>query len=47
MEARIEQLNMNKESIEGDIGAEILTPQAYLNNVKKYLKWEQTNLKKA
>ena len=47
MEARIEQLNTNQESTMGDIQCQMLDAAGYLKLVKKYLKWEEANLKRA
>jgi hypothetical protein len=38
---------MNKESTEGDIGCGLLTIDGYLNNLKKYYKYEVANIGKA
>ena len=47
MEERIEQLTMNKESTEGDIGCGLLTIDGYLNNLKKYQAYEVNNISNA
>ena len=47
LEERIEILKFQKESIEGDVASEFLTPQQYLANVEAYLVYETDNFKNA
>lgn len=47
MDERIAQLEMNKESIQGDIEAGILSIEGYVAQLKKYQASETANIKKA
>ena len=47
LEERIDIIQMAKESIEGDIGGGLLTPQGYCKKVQGYVKHEMANLNAA